>query len=206
MLLLQLLLLLLFLFLQSVDDCCRRVVVVASLSLLQQVWFARWRENAFRRKKKNQQQRHQRRWWKRQRLSPLRRQQKIPLSLTSRSFKRGWSVSNVYHVSTTTMDATTIWLWIKVSILTKKICSFCMLWSSWIQTCKTGDQPYSDTSPSGECSLNVPTTRLCYMDLLRAKALLWTFIPSKSLRWMWQGAMDQCALQLASRGLCINGK
>ena len=31
---------------------------------------------------------------------------------------------------------------------------FCMEWSSWIQTCKTGGQPYRDTSPIGECSLN----------------------------------------------------
>ena len=23
----------------------------------------------------------------------------------------------------------------------------------WIQTCKTGDHPYSDPSPNGECSL-----------------------------------------------------
>ena len=28
-----------------------------------------------------------------------------------------------------------------------------MKWSSWIQTCKMGDQPYSDISPKGECSL-----------------------------------------------------
>ena len=26
-------------------------------------------------------------------------------------------------------------------------------WNSWVQTCKTGDQPHSDTSPNSECSL-----------------------------------------------------
>ena len=31
-----------------------------------------------------------------------------------------------------------------------------MLCSSWIQTWKTGDQPYSDTYPKGECSLLSP--------------------------------------------------
>ena len=31
--------------------------------------------------------------------------------------------------------------------------SECTLWSSWIQTCETGDQTYSDTSPGSQCSL-----------------------------------------------------
>ena len=41
-----------------------------------------------------------------------------------------------------------------MDLINKEKMLFCVYWSSWIQTCKTGDQLYSDTFPNGDCSLN----------------------------------------------------
>ena len=41
----------------------------------------------------------------------------------------------------------------RLDLTDKEKSCFCMQWTSWIQTSKTGDQLYCDTSHNGECSL-----------------------------------------------------